>query len=83
MGNESDDNIKSKKKVAPSVREPNGAIFMLRCSELHLSDEALNSMSMGMVYDMVTEKSNDHEKYDIKGQPGKMAAFLRGESNGY
>lgn len=56
---------------------------MLRCSELHLSDEALNSMSMGMVYDMVTEKSNDHEKYDIKGQPGKMAAFLRGESNGY
>lgn len=83
MGNESGNNIKSKKKVAPSVREPNGAIFMLRCSELHLSDDALDSMSMGMVYDMVTEKANDYEKYDIKGQPGQMAAFLRGENNGY
>lgn len=56
---------------------------MLRCAELHLSDEALDSMSMGMVYDMVTEKANDHEEYDIKGQPGMMASFLKGESNGY
>lgn len=83
MGNESGYNFKIKKKVAPTVRDPNGAIFMLRCAELHLSDEALNSMSMGMVYDMVTEKANDHEKYDIKGQPGKMADFLRGKGNGY
>lgn len=83
MGIESGYNFNSKKRLAPRDREPNGAIFMLRCAELHLSDEALDTMSMGMIYDMVTEKANDHEKYDIKGQAGQMASFLRGESNGY
>lgn len=83
MGNESGNNIKGKKKVAPRDRDPNGAIFMLRCAELHLSDQALDNMSMGMIYDMITEKANDQEKYDIKGQPGKLASFFKGESNGY
>ena len=36
---------------------------MLRCAQLGLSDEALGQMSMGMIYDMLTEKSNDQEKY--------------------
>lgn len=36
-------------------------------------------MSMGMVYDMVIEKMNDHEKYDIKAPGGSMAKFFRGE----
>ena len=39
---------------------------MLRCAELGLSDEALNGMTMGMVYDMLTEKGNDEEKYPYK-----------------
>lgn len=39
---------------------------MLRCSELGLvSDEVLSSYTMGMVYDMLTEKANDREKYPI------------------
>lgn len=36
---------------------------MLRCAELNLSDEALCGMTMGMVYDMLIERSNDNEKY--------------------
>ena len=51
--------------MKPSTREPNGAIFMLRCAQLGLSDEALGCMSMGMVYDMLIEQANDHEKYPM------------------
>ena len=32
---------------------------MLRCAELGLSDEALQNMSLGMVFDLFTEKTND------------------------
>lgn len=62
----------------PIDREPNGAIFMLRCAELGLSDSALNNMTMGMVYDMLTEQANDREKYARKAQPGSMRAFFGG-----
>ena len=40
---------------------------MLRCAELGLAtDEVLDSMTMGMVYDMMIEQSNDHEKYPFQ-----------------
>lgn len=39
---------------------------MLRCAELHLSDEALEGMTMGMVYDMLIEQANDREQYPYK-----------------
>lgn len=52
---------------------------MLRCAELGLTNEALDEMTMGMVYDMVTEKGNDHEKYAIKAPAGSLAAFFRGD----
>lgn len=39
---------------------------MLRCSELSLSDEALENMTIGMVYDMLIERANDEEKYPYK-----------------
>ena len=52
---------------------------MLRCAELGLSTEDLDELTMGMVYDMITEKGNDHEKYDKKAPVGSMAAFFKGE----
>jgi hypothetical protein len=73
--------IKPKKKVAPRDREPNGAIFMLRCAELNLSKEDLDDMTIGMVNDMLIERMNDHEKYDKKAPAGSMASFFRGELN--
>lgn len=51
---------------------------MLRCAELGLSREDLDDMTMGMVYDMLIERGNDAEKYDLKGQPGTMKDFFRG-----
>ena len=39
---------------------------MLRCAHFGLSDEALEGMTMGMVYDMLIEQGNDREEYPIK-----------------
>lgn len=51
---------------------------MLRCAELHLSDDALYEMSMGMVYDMLIEQANDHEKYPIKATQADIDKFFGG-----
>ena len=49
---------------------------MLRCAELSLSDEALKNMTIGMVYDMYTEKANDYEKYPVKATQEDIEAFF-------
>ena len=54
---------------------------MLRYAELGLSKEDLDDMTVGMVFDMITEKANDRIKYDKKAPAGSMAAFFRGELN--
>lgn len=51
---------------------------MLRCAELNLSKEDLDEMTIGMVFDMITEKANDREKYDIKAPAGSMKSFFQG-----
>lgn len=40
---------------------------MLRCAELGLSDDTLDAMTVGMVFDMLTEQANDREQYPYKG----------------
>lgn len=49
---------------------------MLRCAELNLSDEALAGMTMGMVYDMLTERGNDQENYPYKATQEDIEAFF-------
>lgn len=66
MGREFPHHLCAKKKIKATIREFNGATFMLRCAQLGLTDEALMGMSMGMVFDMYTEKANDAEEYPIK-----------------
>lgn len=39
---------------------------MLRCAKLGLSDDALTGMTMGMVYDLLTEQANDKEIYPYR-----------------
>ena len=51
---------------------------MLRCAELNLSQEDLDDMTVGMVFDMIIEKGNDHEKHDIKAPAGSMRSFFQG-----
>lgn len=53
-------------------------MFMLRCCELGLSDEALNSMSMGMVFDLCTEKGNDKYEYPYKATNEDVKSFFGG-----
>ena len=69
-------NLYTKKRLKPTVREGNGAIFMLRCAELNLSDEALSGMTVGMVYDMLTEKMNDREEYPYKATQEDIDTFF-------
>lgn len=59
-----------------TIREPNGATFMLRCASLGLSEEALNSITIGMVYDMLIEQGNDHYDYPIKATQADIEAFF-------
>lgn len=51
---------------------------MLRCAELHLSDEALADMTMGMVFDMLVEQANDHEEYPVKATQEDIDYFFGG-----
>lgn len=49
---------------------------MLRCAELGLDTETLDSMTIGMVMDMLTEKSNDLEKYPYKATQKDITDFF-------
>lgn len=51
---------------------------MLRCARLGLSDEALSSMTMGMVYDMMTEEANDREEYPFEATQEDIKSFFGG-----
>lgn len=59
-----------------TTRDPTGSAFMLRCAELNLSDEALGGMTMGMVYDLITEQANDHYEYPYKATQSDIKAFF-------
>ena len=48
---------------------------MLRCAELGLSREDLADMTMGMVYDMLIERANDHEQYSIRATQEDFVRF--------
>lgn len=62
--------------MRPTVRESTGALFMLRCAELGLSDEALDEMTVGMVYDMLIERENDSMDYPYKATQEDIYAFF-------
>lgn len=82
MAVKSINDFKIKKKISPTTREETAAAFMLRCCELHLSTDDLEQMTVGMVYDLLIEKSNDQEKYPVLGKAGTLKSFFGGEKNG-
>lgn len=49
---------------------------MLRCAHFGLSDEALANMTMGMVFDMLTEEANDREEYPYEATAADIKAFF-------
>lgn len=66
----------ARKKIRATVRESNGAQFMLRCAELGLTDEDLRGMTMGMVFDMLVEKMNDSIEYPYKATQEDINTFF-------
>ncbi len=55
-----------------------GALFMLRCKEMGLSDADLADMTMGMVYDLAIDKANDSEEYPVKATAADIKSFFGG-----
>lgn len=55
--------INSKKKERQIDRQSNTALFLLRCSQIGIPIADLEFLSIGMVYDMLTEKQNDDYEY--------------------
>lgn len=61
------------------MREPNGSVFLLRAAELgFVTDDALDGVTMGMIYDMYTEKSNDNCEYPYKATQADISKFFGG-----
>lgn len=71
----STDHKYSGKKVKETTREITAATFMLRCAQLGLSLADLDQMSMGMVTDMLIEKSNDQHEYPVLATQDDFDAF--------
>lgn len=79
MGHEQRDDGKAKKAVRETTREPNGSIFLLRAAELgFVTDEALSQVTMGMIFDLYTEKANDAEKYPYKATQADINRIFGG-----
>ena len=51
---------------------------MLRCAQLNLSDEALAGMTVGMIYDMLSEQANDMEDYPKIADQDDIQNFFGG-----
>ena len=51
---------------------------MLRCSELGLTTEDLDGMTIGMVYDLMTEKANDAVQWPYKATQADIERFFGG-----
>ena len=66
MGAEHGENLDRKKKLRPSTREMNTAVFLLRAVQLGISLSDLELLTIGMVDDMYTEQLNDDVKYPFK-----------------
>lgn len=77
MGRKHSYNGNAKKRVRSTVRPNTGALFMLRCSELGLTVADLDSMTIGMVYDMLIEKSNDKAEYPYQATQDDIDKFFK------
>lgn len=56
---------KQKKTITATERPFTSGLFLLRCVELGLPMSDLDLLDVGMVYDLIIEKGNDGEDYDI------------------
>ena len=53
----------------------NTALYLLRATQLHLSMDDLEQLSIGIVFDMSTESANDDYDWPIMATQEDMNAF--------
>ncbi len=51
------------------------ALFMLRCKEIGLTFSETENMTIGMVFDMLTERQNDEYEYPLKATQADFDKF--------
>lgn len=59
------DEYTEKKSTAVTERALTSGLFLLRCLEIGLPMSDLDLLDVGMVYDLMIERGNDGEEYDI------------------
>ena len=64
-----------KKRVVPTEREMNTAIFVLRAIQLGLSLSELDELDEGFVLDMIIESANDQETYQRVASQSDFDSF--------
>lgn len=57
------------------MRESTVGLYMLRAYQLGLTLDEMEKMSVGDVFDMLTENGNDQEEYDYKATQEDFDAF--------
>lgn len=65
-----------KKRVKPTERELTSALFELRMKEMGISCDDADQYTMGMIFDMITEKANDSAEWQTLATQEDIDAFL-------
>lgn len=57
------------------MREYNTALYLLRCTQLGLHYEDMEHLTVGMITDMMVERSNDDLEWPEKANADDFARF--------
>ena len=57
------------------MRDYNTALYLLRCTQLGLHYEDMEHLTVGMITDMMIERSNDELEYPFKATTDDFKAF--------
>lgn len=57
------------------MREYTTALYLLRCSQIGLHYEDLEHLTVGMVIDIMIERSNDNIEYPVKATAEDFRRF--------
>ena len=61
--------------MRPSARPESTALLLLRCTQLGLSMADLDELTLGMVYDIFVERSNDEYEWEELATAEDIANF--------
>lgn len=79
MESQLDGEFRVKKRIEPTVREMNTPLFILRALQVGIRVPDLNFLTIGDVFDILTESGNDSFEYPKKGTEGDFKAMFGGK----